>query len=91
MDDVANNGASALLVAAQEGHSDIVQLLLNKGADVNVQKAKSGQTALWSAAYNGNMEVGCVYVFICVYTEQLTQVLLHYSQCSIINYVFSKQ
>ena len=42
------NHQTALLLAAHEGHDDVVQLLLEKGADVNAA-ARSGETALfWS-------------------------------------------
>jgi ankyrin repeat protein len=34
---VLQNGNTALLMAAQEGYTDIVQLLMEAGADVNVQ------------------------------------------------------
>jgi ankyrin repeat protein len=34
---VLQNGNTALLMAAQEGYTDVVQLLMEAGADVNVQ------------------------------------------------------
>lgn len=43
-------GATALIYAAQEGHTDVVKLMLDKGADVNA-KSKIDQTALMQAAY----------------------------------------
>lgn len=43
-------GATALIYAAQEGHTDIVKLMLDRGADINA-KSKIDQTALMQAAY----------------------------------------
>ena len=49
-------GETALIAASQEGHIDVVQALLDKGADVNV-KANNGTTALIAAAQEGHIEV----------------------------------
>ncbi len=38
-------GATALIIASQEGHEPIVQILLDKGAEVNVRE-NGGRTAL---------------------------------------------
>jgi len=38
-------GATALIIASQEGHEAIVQILLDKGAEVNVRE-NGGRTAL---------------------------------------------
>jgi ankyrin repeat protein len=43
------------MIAAEKGHTKIVQLLLEKGADVNA-KNKYGETALMYAAENGHTE-----------------------------------
>ncbi len=43
-------------VAAWNGHTDIVELLINEGANVNMH-AGTGDTALHSAARNGNVEI----------------------------------
>jgi ankyrin repeat protein len=60
------NTLTALMVAAQNGCSDIVKLLLDAGAKVNVKAAfvsgvqanvLDGITALWSAASSENAEV----------------------------------
>lgn len=46
-------GQTPLHVATIAGHKDIVQLLLNAGADPNAAEAKSGRTALHLAAERG--------------------------------------
>jgi uncharacterized protein len=48
----AIDGMTALMMAAAEGNSDIVEILLDRGVDVN-QKSRSGGTALmWAATGN---------------------------------------
>ncbi|MHC4620631.1 MAG: ankyrin repeat domain-containing protein [Planctomycetota bacterium] len=51
------NGTTALMVAAQNGHMEIVKALLEAKADVNIQRKTDGVTALWMAAQNGHVEV----------------------------------
>jgi len=46
---------SVILIAAEAGNSDIVQLLLSEGADPNTQSARK-QSALAIAAENGHLE-----------------------------------
>ena len=41
----ANNGASALIVASQNGHLDVVRELIGKGAQIDMQ-ANNGASAL---------------------------------------------
>jgi ankyrin repeat protein len=48
-------GTHALSFAAHEGHKEVVQLLLAKGADVNA-KDKKGKTALMWASREGHKE-----------------------------------
>lgn len=51
--DVAAKGTSALGAASYSGHIDIMNLLIDKGADVNAN-IKGGWTPLAWAAYGGN-------------------------------------
>ena len=51
------NGATALHFAAQEGHADVVRMLLNSGASVKDLHSESGQTPLLIAADRGHNEV----------------------------------
>ena len=44
------------MIASQTGHQEIVQLLLDKGADVNAKKT-DGVTALMVASRDGHQEV----------------------------------
>ena len=50
------NGAPLLCVAAREGHTEIVSLLLEFDADVN-GVCDHGMTALCYAAANGHLEI----------------------------------
>ena len=50
------NGMTILMTASQEGHPEVVKLLLEKGADVNA-KSNTGATALICASQQGNPEV----------------------------------
>lgn len=48
-----NNGNTALMIAAQNGHSNLIKLLLENGADV-LQRNNDGNDALMSAVRNGH-------------------------------------
>ena len=50
------DGRTALIVASAAGHSDMVSLLLHRGADVNTRD-KGGRTALTWASVNGHTRV----------------------------------
>ena len=50
-------GEPILLLGAYNGNTEVVKLLLEKGADVNVKRADDGTTALWIASYEGKTEV----------------------------------
>ena len=56
MEAANNDGKTALLLAAEKGHSDIVSLLLLSGALVNVQD-NDGCTPLQLAACGGHLEI----------------------------------
>ena len=51
----AQNGNTALILASQYGHEEIVKLLLDKGPDVN-QSIQNGNTALILASWQGHEE-----------------------------------
>ena len=53
----ANDGAIPLHSAAANGHAELAELLLAKGADVECQGQRQGATPLHSAAGNGHPEV----------------------------------
>ena len=50
------NGVTAMWMASQNGHTEIVRLLLEYGADVNI-KAKNGKTSLRIAKQKGNTQI----------------------------------
>ena len=50
------DGVTALMSAAQEGHLDLVKLLVARGADAN-QASHDGQTSLMAACNGGHLEV----------------------------------
>lgn len=52
----SRNGATPLMVAAFEGHEDVVRILLEAGADVNAKDAE-GNTALSLATTRGHQDV----------------------------------
>jgi ankyrin repeat protein len=48
-------GATPLMWAAHEGHTDIMQVLLDKGVQINAQQ-QDGCTALWYSAQQDKLE-----------------------------------
>nr|VFJ45856.1 MAG: Ankyrin repeat [Candidatus Kentron sp. FM]VFJ49120.1 MAG: Ankyrin repeat [Candidatus Kentron sp. FM]VFK08363.1 MAG: Ankyrin repeat [Candidatus Kentron sp. FM] len=52
-----NDRHTPLLVAARDGHTAIVKLLLEHGADVNVVEDTFGAVPLHKATYNGHVEI----------------------------------
>ena len=49
-------GTTILMLASYYGHTELVQLILSRGADPNL-KDKQGRTALRRASDSGNLEV----------------------------------
>ena len=47
------DGATALIYASMKGHTEIVDLLVRKNADLNVQDKVTEWTALMQATCNG--------------------------------------
>ncbi|MDA0938967.1 MAG: ankyrin repeat domain-containing protein [Proteobacteria bacterium] len=56
LDKTDTNGKTALMFAASEGHKDIVELLIKKGANLNEQD-NYGKTALMKAASEGHEDI----------------------------------
>lgn len=52
-----NDAHTPLLVAAREGHTEIVRLLIAAGADVNAVEPTFGAVSLHKATYNGHAEI----------------------------------
>ncbi len=52
-----NDCHTPLLVAARDGHTEIVRLLLDAGADVNAVEPTFGAVPLHKATYNGHAEI----------------------------------
>lgn len=59
----ANDGASALFEASKNGHSEVVEILLSRKADVN-QSNKAGLLPVHVAAKNGHDTLVSVNKFI---------------------------
>jgi ankyrin repeat protein len=52
-----SRGMTVLMIAAERGSLDVVQALLNKGADVHEKELRQGRTALILAVANGHAPV----------------------------------
>ncbi|MCZ7564295.1 MAG: ankyrin repeat domain-containing protein [Burkholderiales bacterium] len=52
----SENGSSPLMMAAREGHAGVLRLLLNSGADPNLE-TDTGRTALQWAQATENAEI----------------------------------
>lgn len=61
LDSEDEEGETAMMEAAEEGHLEVVQLLLDKGAAINHQDA-DGETALMEAAQDDKLD--CVQLLI---------------------------
>jgi ankyrin repeat protein len=51
------DGVTPLFIAVQDGQQDVVALLLEKGADVNMQARVGGVTLLHIGAYRGDEKI----------------------------------
>jgi hypothetical protein len=51
------DGKTLLMLAAFDGDTEIIKMLLERGADINAQEEKYGRTALGYAIWNGEAEV----------------------------------
>jgi ankyrin repeat protein len=51
------DGMSALWIASQNGHANVVELLIENNAELNAKRTTDNRTALWMAAQNGHTDV----------------------------------
>lgn len=51
------SGRTAMLLAVREGYIDIVNILIDFGADINFKDGLRGETALHIAAFNGYLQI----------------------------------
>lgn len=54
---VSEHGHQALMLAAHQGHVEIIKLLIDKGANINGKHKISGNTALIGAVFQGNKDI----------------------------------
>ena len=51
-----DRGRTALYISCREGHADAAALLIDHGADVNIQSEQDGATPLWIACQDGRLD-----------------------------------
>ena len=54
---LSNDGATPLFIAAQNGHLEIVQFLVESGANKDQGTTNDGATPVFIAAQNGHLEI----------------------------------
>ena len=57
VDATAEKGATALMLASASGHTEVVRLLLEWEADIDLQEKEDGFTALLLASATGHTEI----------------------------------
>ena len=57
LDQVTDDGTTALHIAWRKGHAEIASMLLDAGADKDRARSKDGATPLILAAQHGNLEI----------------------------------
>jgi ankyrin repeat protein len=57
VDSTDKDGDTALILASEEGHLDIVNLLLEMNAKLDIQATEGGNTALICASAEGHLEI----------------------------------
>jgi len=62
IDAMSNNNETPLMIAARKGSLDCLQMLLQRGADMNIQSPPTGETALHIAVYFGYDESACLLI-----------------------------
>lgn len=85
------NGLNALHLAAKEGHKDLVEELLERGAPVDSSTKVSMSTCkmppikeLFHQSKKNKVENGDIYVYICIYHIRT------YTVCGIYIYTFTR-
>ena len=79
-----------LMEAAREGHEDVVQLLVEHGANVNTQTEETQETALTLACCGGFTEVvqyliehgqSIIHIIIIIKSPELLPLIMFFVRC----------